>query len=269
MPVVSVVSLLFRRRAAALAGCAVLVAALILVVAFAPLPFTIMQPGITADTLGDYQQVPVITITGHPLRPTTGELRMVTVQATAPQVSISLWDALKAWPNGTEAVVPRDAVYPSGQSVSQIEKTDTQQMQQSQDAATSAALGYLHLSASQVKVTLRLADVGGPSAGLMFTLGIIDKLNGNGTGGDLTAGRVIAGTGEITSTGDVQPVGGVALKTKAAARDGAKVFLLPQSECSDGKAGLPSGLRLVPVNTLDQAVRALDALQTGGPVPSC
>ena len=69
-----------------------------------------------------------------------------------------------------------DAVYPSGQNVKEIEEHNTEQMEESQDAATEAALNYLDLSDKDVKVTLKLADVGGPSAGLLFTLGIIDKL---------------------------------------------------------------------------------------------
>jgi PDZ domain-containing protein len=259
----------------ALGLCAAVVAALVAVAAFVPLPFTIMYPGITVNTLGAYDGTKVIAITGHPLRQTSGELRMVTIAATPPQDSISIESALRAWPNPSEAVVPRDAVYPAGQSVAQVNATNQQEMTDSQDAATTAALNYLKISPSTVKVQLSLADVGGPSAGLLFTLGIIDELNGNGTGrpgpaGDLTNGAIIAGTGEIDDSGTVSQVGGVALKTKAAARDGATVFLVPQAECSDAEAGLPKGLRLVPVNTLQDALNALRALQTGtGAVPSC
>jgi PDZ domain-containing protein len=115
-----------------------------------------------------------------------------------------------------------------------------------------------------VQVTLRLADVGGPSAGLFFTLGIIDKIDGN-----LTGGRSIAGTGTIKANGDVGPVGGVTLKTKAAKRDGATVFLVPKAECGDAKALRPEGLRLVPVTDLDGALDSLKALKDGRRVPSC
>jgi Lon-like protease len=112
--------------------------------------------------------------------------------------------------------------------------------------------------------------VGGPSAGLLFTLGIIDKLNGDGAGGDLTGGRTIAGTGTIDADGTVGAVGGVALKTQAAQRDGATVFLVPEEECSDAKAELPKGLRLIPVTSLKGAVSALTALESGkGSVPAC
>ena len=263
------------RRPLVLSVCAAVVLALLAVAAFVPLPFTIMYPGITVNTLGVYGGQRVITITGPPLRQTDGELRMVTIAATPPQDSISIGSALRAWPNPSEAVVPRAAVYPAGQSVAQVNAQDQQEMTQSQQAATTAALNYLKLSPDKVKVGLSLADVGGPSAGLLFTLGIIDELDGNGTGrpgaaGDLTNGAIIAGTGEIDDSGEVSQVGGVALKTKAAARDGATVFLVPQAECTDAEAGLPKGLRLVPVTSLDDALSALGSLQTGvGAVPSC
>jgi len=277
------------RRSVVLAVCAVVVLTLLGVAAFAPLPFTIMYPGITANTLGSYPDAPpqagqptdgrkpveVITVTGHPVRQTVGQLRMTTISATSPQDSVSLWSALRAWPAKDEAVVPHDAVYPAGQNTRQVEQTNEEEMTDSQSAASGAALGFLHLDPSQVKVTINLADVGGPSAGLMFTLGIIDELAGNGSGragaaGDLTNGAIIAGTGEIDSSGLVSEVGGVALKTKAAAAAKATVFLLPRAECSDGEAGLPSGLRLVPVDNLDQAVAALNTLQSGsGTLPTC
>ena len=65
-------------------------------------------------------------------------------------------------------------------------------------------------------------------------------------------------------------VGGVALKTQAAKRDGATVFLVPKAECSDAESELPKGLRLIPVTTLKSAVESLRALETGtGSVPSC
>lgn len=142
-------------------------------------------------------------------------------------------------------------------------------MEKSQDVATQAALSYLRKDPSKVKVQLHLADVGGPSAGLLFSLGIVDKLAGDGAGGDLTGGRNIAGTGTITPEGKVGAVGGVALKTQAAKRDGASVFLVPKDECSDAKAELPGGLRLIPVTTLKSAVDSLRALEKGGKVPSC
>jgi len=263
-----VFSRLTRPRAIAL--CALPVVALLATAAFAPLPFSLTQPGLTADVLGENRGEQVITISGAPTRDTTGELRMTTIEATSPDTDVSLGDVVDAWFSTDKAVMPRDSVYPSGRSTREIEQFNTEQMRESQGDATEAALNYLDLNDKDVKVTLKLADVGGPSAGLLFSLGIIDKLNGDGTGGDLTGGRTIAGTGTIDPAGKVGAVGGVSLKTQAASRDGATVFLVPKAECGDAKAELPKGLRLVPVTTLKGAVNALTALESGkGSVPSC
>ncbi|GGX87441.1 S16 family serine protease [Streptomyces anandii] len=257
-------------RPQALTVCALPVVGLLAAAVFAPLPFSVAQPGMTANVLGQNKGTQVITITGAPTRTTSGQLRMTTIEATGPDASVSLGDVIDGWFATDRAVMPRDAVYPTGNSVKEIEQHNAEQMKQSQDAATRAALGYLGDSDKNIKVTLRLADVGGPSAGLLFSLGIIDKLDGDGSGGDLTGGRTIAGTGTISADGTVGAVGGVSLKTQAARRDGATVFLVPKAECSDARAELPKGLRLIPVTTLKGAVTALTALQKGkSGIPSC
>ncbi|MEU5751593.1 S16 family serine protease [Streptomyces sp. NPDC047829] len=253
-------------RPQVLAVCALPVVALLATAVFAPLPFSVAQPGLTADVLGRNQGAPVITIEGAPTHRTTGQLRMTTIEATGPDAGVHLGDVLGSWFDTDRAVMPRDAVYPNGDGVEEIEEYNEEQMKESQDAATAAALGYLDLDGTNVDVRLRLEDVGGPSAGLLFSLGIIDKLGA----GDLTGGRVVAGTGTITPAGRVGAVGGVPLKTQAARRDGATVFLVPKAECSDARAELPEGLRLIPVTTLKGAVDSLQALETGkGEVPAC
>ncbi|MFF5490980.1 S16 family serine protease [Streptomyces virginiae] len=256
-------------RPAALAVCAVPVLGLFAAAAFAPLPFVVAIPGLTADVLGSDQGKPVITVTGAPVRDTKGELRMTTIRATGPSSTMKLHELIDHWFKTDQAVMPREAVYSSGGSDEEIEKHNLEEMTKSQSAATDAALGFLHKDPKDVKVDLNLADVGGPSAGLLFSLGIVDKLDGDGSGGDLTGGRSIAGTGTITADGQVGAVGGVALKTQAARRDGASVFLVPKAECADALSELPEGLRLVPVTSLTDAVNSLRALNQGRPTPSC
>ncbi|MFC8589407.1 MULTISPECIES: S16 family serine protease [unclassified Streptomyces] len=262
-------SRLSRPRVLALGALPVV--ALFAVVGLAPLPYAIAQPGSTADVLGEDKGKPVITVTGAPVRETEGQLRMTTILATGPSADIRFGDVADAWFRTDRAVLPKGSVYPSGKSDAEIEKRNLGQMKQSQDAAALAALGYLKLDPEKVKVTLHLADVGGPSAGLLFSLGIVDKLDGDGDGGDLTGGRTVAGTGTIAPDGKVGAVGGVSLKTQAAARDGATVFLVPKAECSDAEAELPKGMRLVPVTALGDAVASLRALEQGqdAKVPSC
>jgi PDZ domain-containing protein len=93
-------------------------------------------------------------------------------------------------------------------------------------------------------------NIGGPSAGLMFTLSIIDKL----TPEDLTGGRRIAGTGEIALDGAVLPVGGVAEKLVAVRRLGVTTFLIPADNCASVRGRVPDGLRLVKVATIEDAL---------------
>ncbi|MFE9772896.1 S16 family serine protease [Streptomyces sp. NPDC005931] len=257
-------------RPRALAVCAAPVVALLATAVFAPLPFSVAQPGMTADVLGENKGTKVITISGAPTRQARGQLRMTTIEATSPDTRVSLPDVLDGWFRTDQAIMPRDAVYPSGDNTREIERYNQEQMKKSQDAATEAALGYLGLEDKDIEVALKLADVGGPSAGLLFSLGIVDKLDGDGSGGDLTGGRIVAGTGTIGADGTVGAVGGVPLKTQAARRDGATVFLVPKAECADAQSELPQGLRLIPVTTLEGAVDALVSLQKGtGKVPSC
>ncbi|MEU6753574.1 PDZ domain-containing protein [Spirillospora sp. NPDC046719] len=116
------------------------------------------------------------------------------------------------------------------------------------------------------KIDISVGDIGGPSAGLMFALAIYDKL----TPGSLSAGRFIAGTGEIDPDGQVSPIGGIQQKMIAARRAGATVFLTPAKNCSEAVGARPAGLRLVRADTLHSAVQAINAITTGkGAVPAC
>ena len=118
---------------------------------------------------------------------------------------------------------------------------------------------------SPIKITITLNDVGGPSAGLMFTLGIIDKL----TSGAQVAGQHVAGTGTIDQGGAVGPIGGVRQKMAAARADGATIFLIPADDCAEALLQVPQGLRLVKVSNLNDAVTYLRAAIAGRPTPTC
>ncbi|POM24781.1 Lon protease [Actinomadura rubteroloni] len=116
------------------------------------------------------------------------------------------------------------------------------------------------------KINISVGDIGGPSAGLMFSLAIVDKL----TPGALTGGKFIAGTGQIDPDGTVQQIGGIQQKMIAARAAGATIFLTPKGNCADAAPVRPKGLRLVRADNLHQARQALEALTTGkGAVPSC
>ncbi len=117
-----------------------------------------------------------------------------------------------------------------------------------------------------VTIDLGLANqIGGPSAGLMFALGIMDKIGSQ----DLTKGRFIAGTGTIDATGKVGPIGGIQLKMIAARDKGASVFLAPAGNCSDVRKATPAGLKVVKVDALHGAVQDLLKIEKGRSVPGC
>ncbi|NVI91100.1 PDZ domain-containing protein [Actinomadura sp. BRA 177] len=116
------------------------------------------------------------------------------------------------------------------------------------------------------KIDISIGDIGGPSAGLMFSLAIYDKL----TPGPLTQGKFIAGTGTITPEGEVGPIGGIQQKMIAARKAGATVFLTPKDNCADALSARPDGLRLVRADTLHGSIQAINALNTGqGDIPAC
>ena len=342
------------RRSLTLAIAGLAAVAAILVAVFVPVPYVILTPGPTLNTLGrDSSGQQLITITGHKTYSTSGHLNLVTISYTGgPGSDLNVFQALRAWLDSSEAVVPQSELFPVGQSAQQTQAQDTEEMAGSQQQATAAALSYLHVSyQTQVEVfstvagyparqarksgdiieavdgtaitgesslstvitakpagtvfqlkvlraghtltipvaskasggspvigvdvqeqykfpftvQISVGDIGGPSAGTMFALGIIDKL----TSDNLTGGKFVAGTGEITSAGQVEAIGGIQQKMVAARAAGATVFLAPASNCSDVKGAVPAGLRVVKVSTLSQAVSELQAVKAGRSVPSC
>lgn len=114
-------------------------------------------------------------------------------------------------------------------------------------------------------VDFNLANVGGPSAGLMFSLAVVDKL----TTGDLVGSKFVAGTGTIKADGTVGRIGGIAHKMTAARAAGATVFLVPAENCYEASSGNRPGLQLVKVGNLGEAVDALHTMTSGGQVPRC
>jgi Lon-like protease len=128
-------------------------------------------------------------------------------------------------------------------------------------------LGLLPIDRADVRfeTTIHLQDVGGPSAGLVFALAIVDKL----TPGELENGETVAGTGEIDEKGNVGLIGGISFKLVAAREAGAETFLVPEGNCAEARANAPEGLRLVKVDTLATAVEALEDIEAGRTPPSC
>jgi Predicted secreted protein containing a PDZ domain len=122
----------------------------------------------------------------------------------------------------------------------------------------------LHDFSFPIDVTIQLDNVGGPSAGMMFALGIIDTL----TEGELNGGEDIAGTGTIDSAGNVGPIGGIRQKLHGASGAGADYFLAPASNCDEVVGHVPAGLQVFAVETLDDALEVLGAIRDDGELSS-
>ncbi len=129
-------------------------------------------------------------------------------------------------------------------------------------------ISTLHDYDFPIDVTIQLDNVGGPSAGQMFALGIIDTL----TPGELNGGKDIAGTGTIDAAGTIGAIGGIRQKMYGAVGAGADYFLAPESNCDEVVGHIPSGLRVFSVATLDDSLAVLTALRDGGDLdalPTC
>lgn len=341
------------RRVVTLVTGAVLLLALLVGGSQLPVPYAELGPGPTLDTLGvDQSGQEIIQLTGRTEDDTTGHLNLTTVSV---RDRLDLLGALRGWLDPERSVVPREEIFPPGQSQQETDAKNTRDFVTSQDSAELAALAYLKqtevivsavedgspskgklaekdvltavagkptgtlaelsavLSATKpgttvtvayerggraataqvttaqgtdeagktravlgvgvtlqstapYKVKIALDDrIGGPSAGLMFALGILDKLGPE----NLTGGRFVAGTGTIDVSGSVGPIGGIPLKLIAARAKGATVFLVPADNCAEATRKPPAGLQLVKVETLTGAVDALEALDAGTPVPAC
>lgn len=341
------------RRVVTLITGAVLLVALLVGGSQLPVPYAELGPGPTLNTLGvDQSGQPIIQLGKREPDKTTGNLNLTTVSV---RDQLDLLAAMRGWLDPRRAVVPREEIFPPGQTQQQTDAKNTQDFVTSQNSAELAALAYLDEtkivvtqvagdspshgklspkdtitkvqgtpvgdvndlgkvlgatrpgttvtvdylrggkpgtaritttkgtdedgapravlgvgvsleSTAPFTVKIALDDrIGGPSAGLMFALGILDKVGP----ADLTGGRFIAGTGTIDVTGEVGPIGGIPLKLIAAKDKGATAFLVPSGNCAEASRKPPAGLELIKVDTLSGAVNALEALQAGKPTPRC
>jgi PDZ domain-containing protein len=314
-----------------------------------------LAPGDPQNVLGS-----AIKISGTDTYPTTGKLSVTAVMITDPDSYITAFDIFYGWIDKDRAVLPRERVYPDGETAAEAVREGAAEMNSSQINATAAALSYLGyqipsklvvvgvsqqsnahkvillkdqiLSIDKIKlnnttdvlryledkkagevvsveinrsgvgvmikkialsprpdgsafiginiqeqfdfpfdVQIKLAETGGPSGGLIFALGIVEKL----TQADLIRARNIAGTGTITTDGLVGPIGGIAEKIIGAKNDGVDLFFTPINNCQDinnpdqigaGKGG--KSMKIVPVATLAEAIEVLK-LPENAKLPSC
>jgi len=175
-----------------------------------------------------------------------------------------------------EAVVERVGAHGPGEELrlgytrNGREETATVTLQPSEDGSDpdKGRLGILvgdtPADGTDVEISID-PKVGGPSAGLVLAIAIIDKLSP----GDETGGASVAGSGTITADGEVGPIGGIRHKIRAARSEGATEFLVPAANCAEAVQGAPDGIRLLEVSTLEGALDALEAATGGGKPPTC
>ncbi|SDX47757.1 PDZ domain-containing protein [Modestobacter sp. DSM 44400] len=194
--------------------------------------------------------------------PSEGRLRagdaLVSVGGTVTPDTDALSAALEAIPPGTSMPVAYIRLGEPGTTTVTTGKAAT---------GKGSALGVLVLESPDAPFTvdIRVDDVGGPSAGLMLTLGILDLVGDT----DLTEGVVVAGTGTITGEGDVGPIGGIPLKLISARELGAELFLVPADNCAEALANAQPGLPMAKVASLDDALTALADLRAGRTPAPC
>lgn len=145
------------------------------------------------------------------------------------------------------------------------EHTETVTLGEAEDG--SAQLGVLLIAepVEDIEVTYNLQDIGGPSAGMMFALAVIDKLSE----GELNGGHKVAGTGTISADGTVGSIGGISHKVTAAAEEGSELFLAPSGNCAEALQGNAQDMVIAQVDTLDDAVQAMEDFAAGNEVNVC
>ena len=337
-------------------GSLALLCAMILGGALMPVPYVIEQPGPAIDVLGTFDDEQILVIDGAETHPTEGSLMMTTVSVDGgPGYRVTPVEVAVSWFDRSRAVMPRELMFPEGQTREQTELTNTVQMNTSQQGAVAVALGELDISyqpvvliagveqdapadgalepgdvvlsvdgqdatdvqgvqalvaetdpgqtiSMQVRreeetldldvpseeaegnarmgvvlaegydfpmdVEITVGEIGGPSAGMMFSLSVYDQL----TPGALTGGHDIAGTGTVDIEGDVGSIGGIRQKLVGAHEAGAEFFLAPSANCEQVDGFEPDGLEVVAVDDFDDALAATETIAETGSIdglPTC
>lgn len=180
--------------------------------------------------------------------------QIISVNGTKVATSAEVGELVRAGEVGDTAVLKVLRVEEPGEEPQQVTLEVVTQANPDPVDPDAPAQPYVGLSIGtsfQAPFDIDFADsnVGGPSAGMMFSLGIIDML----TEGQMNGGEHVAGTGTIDPAGNVGPIGGIQQKLVGATDAGALLFLAPAANCDEVMGAIPDGLTVVPVQTLGQA----------------
>ncbi|GAB3735950.1 PDZ domain-containing protein [Nocardiopsis nanhaiensis] len=174
---------------------------------------------------------------------------------------------------GSAYVVDRVAERDVGDPVELVLDRDGEELEVELDTVEgengAAAVGVLIADDMDFPVDIDIAvgEIGGPSAGMMFALGIIDRLSEEG----ITGGVSVAGSGTVTSDGQVGGVSGIPQKMVSAERDGAEYFFVASESCDQvSQSAARNDLEVVSIETLTDAMDALDTIrEDGDDLPRC
>lgn len=224
----------------------------------APMNFVLITPGPATELFPD-----VLTISKSAKvksYPVNGNLNLLTIYITNPESKILGFEVLGCWIWGDCVALPRSVMYRPGATDKAETKNGKREMVQSQNIALAAAReaiarNFPEIDLSQIKdssIKVSLENTGGPSGGLVFTLGLIDLL----TPIDLLQGRNIAGTGTISHNGSIGAIGGITEKILGAKKAKASILFISRENCRE----LPKrieGITVIAISRIDEAIAYL------------
>lgn len=219
------------------------------------------------DYLGRPVQTEIVVTAVYEDSPADAKLEprdaIIAVDGTKVRTAQDVVDAVRAKPVGS--TIAFDVRRPDGSGTKDLTVDVTSAANPDDPAKPYVGISVGPYAVPGFTIDFTLQDVGGPSAGLMFATGIVDKL----TPGDLARGKVIAGTGTIDPDGTVGPIGGIRQKLAAARNDGAELFLMPIQHCAEARGHVPDGLTVVPVRSLAEGIGAIEAWHAGTALATC
>ena len=223
----------------------------------APAPFTMLAPSAAQPVFPRLVSYADSSLT----HPTSGNFYLLSISVTDPDAFIPGATYIAGWVKGDVSVIPRSILFPPQTNFKKVQAENRKDMRNSQNSAAKVALDYVQQTFPENfasknpdygDIRFDIRRTGGPSAGVIFALSLVELL----TKEDLLQGRKIAATGTISKGGYVGIVGGVQEKLVSVARAGATLVLVPSDNCRD-ITSVPRGLTVVPITTLDEAVRVL------------
>jgi PDZ domain-containing protein len=225
--------------------------------------YTIQSQQVTA------QQVDYGILTASKLK--AGDRIIAGVDQHGQQLSIQSIAQLAAWlkEQATEAhiagvslVIERDKeqlLIPID-DVIDVKLSDEEMVAQTLGISSFIELRVVTPEDERYKLNIATDNIGGPSAGLVFALSIIDKL----TQGDLTNGKQLAATGTIDALGNVGTIGGIVQKVYTTGNRGVDLFLVPKGNEKEAKRALKSidsEMQIAGVSSLEEAIEIIASLQ--------